>query len=358
LAPSPAQAKMLISGLQKGLLGSDASALPADLVQALQPYQALFQKESLALELRQGKKTALDQALVKIADRKADVNERLSYIRILGEIHQPQAVPALLEIMESEQSSGLLRKTALQALQRYEEAEIGLRVIKAFPDKLRVDRDVFETALNLFASRTLWAKQFIQAIDQKQRINKEEIPDQVIRRFKLLNDPFIEQAVARLWPDVRLATSTEKNKRILEVSQLLKSGSGNSTAGRAVFNSVCGSCHRLFEEGGTLGPDLTGYDRRNVSDILLNTIDPNADIREGYGMYHITTTDGRTLVGKITAQNGETISLQPLGGDNINLAAKQIKEMKAQKTSLMPERLLEGLTDQQIRDLYAYITKL
>ena len=133
------------------------------------------------------------------------------------------------------------------------------------------------------------------------------------------------------------ASSSEKNNRIASVSGLLKTGTGDAVAGRLIFNSLCGRCHRLFDEGATIGPDLTGYDRSNISDLLANIIDPDAYIREGYEAYHITTTDKRSLLGTIKARSGSTVTVQLLNGEQITLPANQVKEMEAQKISVMPE---------------------
>jgi putative heme-binding domain-containing protein len=375
MAPSAEQGRILVTGLQEGLRGQDIAALPADLLQALKPYQKEFGEGPLALSLRQGKKEAVDEALVIIADQQASLGERLSYIRIMGEINEPRSVPVLLKIVESNASSGALKQAALQSLQRYDDPEIGVRVAKAYPGSIRADEDVRAAALALFASRTDWAHQLIDGIDLKKQvalekeeaentnvartnlINKEDVPEQIVRQLKLLGDPAIDKAVERLWPEVRLASSAEKSQRITKVSSLLKSGTGDPSAGRPIFSARCGSCHRLFDSGGNIGPELTGYDRRNVNNLLFNTVDPNADIREGYVNYHITTTDGRTLAGTITARSSETITLQPLGGEAVMLSTDQIENMKAQPNSMMPERLLDGLTDQQIRDIFAYLTQ-
>jgi putative heme-binding domain-containing protein len=128
-------------------------------------------------------------------------------------------------------------------------------------------------------------------------------------------------------------------------------------AGHVIFTNRCGNCHRLFDEGAEIGPDLTGYERSNVSDLLINIIDPNAYIREGYGAYHITTTDKRSLVGTLKEQNGSTITIQPFNGELITLSMNQVSDMVEQKISIMPEGLLDGLTDQQIRDMVSYIVK-
>ncbi len=113
----------------------------------------------------------------------------------------------------------------------------------------------------------------------------------------------------------------------------------------------------MFNEGGKIGPELTGYERSNVNYLLLNIVDPNADIREGYVVHRITTMDGRTLEGKILSRNGDNLTLQSLAGKDIILSDTQIKEIKAQKTSIMPERILDRLSNQEIRDLFAYIMK-
>ena len=364
LAPSVDQAKVLMSGLQEGLRGRDIQELPPVLVKALQPYQDDFKDESLVLALRQGQEEAIEQALEIISDEQAEIGQRLSYIRTLGEIHQPASVPVLLEVMESSQSSGALRQASLQALQRYDDEEIGSRVVKAYPTRLRADSDVRAAALALFASRPSWAHQLIDAIDGKKEItresiarsiSKEDVPEPIVRQLLLLDDPTIDAATERLWPETKLATSTEKNERIAQVAELLGSAEGNPSIGQSIYQSRCGSCHRLFDSGGTIGPDLTGYDRSNLDYLLLNIVDPNADIREGYVNYHITTKDGRTLVGTLTNRSGETVTIQPLGGEAITLSSEQIETMQAQPTSLMPERLLDGLSDQQIRDLFAYL---
>ena len=355
LAPSVKHARLLINGLQEGLRGRDVTALPTELLSALQPYQSQFKEETLALALRQGEIQAVEKALVIIADEKAEIGKRLTYTRILGEVNQPKSIPALLQIVNSRGSSDALKQTALQALQRYDETEIGSQVAKAYPVALRSDPQLRDVALALFASRPVWARQLLDAIVKTKQIKKEDVSEQIVRRLKLLNDAAIVQTVDRLWPNIRPATSDEKNNRISHVSQLLKSGTGYLPPGRAIFKNRCGNCHRLFNEGGRLGPDLTGYERSNLNYLLTHIIDPNIDIREGYDYYHITTTDGRSLVGTIIGRRGGTVTLQPIIGDAITLTTKQIKDMRAQQTSLMPENLLDEMTDQQIRDLFAYL---
>lgn len=366
LAPTDQHVALLINGMQEGLRGRDVTALSPELVNALKPYQRLFKEDALALNLRQGQKDALDKALAVIADKKANVGERLSYIRILGEVKKPEAVKVLLALMESSQSSGAIQQAALLALQRYDQDEIGKRVVKAYPDKLRADPDVRTAALALFASRDKWAVQLLDAIDRKKQgneefiahtISKEDVPEQIVRQLKLLKDYSVVQTAERLWPNVRPATSPEKNAAIARISALMKSGGGNAALGRTLFSNKCGTCHRLFGAGGSVGPDLTGYDRSNLDDLLTNIVDPNAYIREGYVTSQVTTVDGRTIIGNIKSRKGSVITIQPFSGDPVNISTSQVKDIKEQKTSIMPERLLEDMDDQQVKSLLSYLMK-
>ena len=364
-APSAKEAKLLFSGLQEGLRGSDMVDLPPELTKALKPYQHQLSEQSLAIALRQGNAQAISQALSVISDPASPIGERLAYIRIFGEINESKCVPVLLDLVENNQPSAALRQAALQSLQRYDQEEIGQRIAKAYPDKLRADPGVRLSSLLLFASRPAWAAQLLNAIDRKKRpgekfiahtIRKEDVPEQIVRQLRLLNDANITNITSRLWPEVRFASNSEKNNQISKVANLLQSGVGNPDPGRLIFMNACGACHRLFSQGGTLGPDLSGYDRKNINDMITNIVDPGAYVREGFVTYRITTVDGRILSGTIAERNGNTVRLKLASGESLTLTETDIKEMQVQP-SIMPDNLLDPLSDQQIRDLFAYLTK-
>lgn len=355
-APSRQVAKLLIDGLREGLRGRDVVGLSPALTQAIQPYQNELFGGPLALGLRQGDAKVVDQAIGVVADPKADMQHRLAYIKIMGETGQAKAVPTLLKVVGTASSSGALKQTTIQALQYFDNPEIGSSVVAAYP-QYRGDEGVRNAAIDLVSSRVVWANAFLDAIEKTKVINKGDVTEAAARRFKLLKDPQMGDRVNRLWPNVKLATSEEKNERIAKYMKIIKSGPGNMEKGKVLFANNCGVCHRLFDGGGTIGPELTGYDRNNINSMLLNIIDPNADIREGYVIHRVVTTDGRTLEGKIVSRNGDAITLQPVGGKDIILSAARVKEMKAQQVSVMPERILDHLSDQEVRDIFSYIMK-
>lgn len=366
LAPLAKQGGELISGLQEGLRGREATQLPPVLLNALKPYQNLFREESLALNLRQGQQEAVERSLDLIADKNAALGQRLSVIHILGEVKQPKAVPVLLNIMGSNESSPAIQQAALLALQRYDDEEIGKRVVAAYPDILRADPDVRAAALALCAARPSWAKRLLNAIDRKKEpgenfigrtIDKNDVPDQIVMQLNVLGDQSIIRIMQKIWPEVKISTSPEKNTEISRVKALMKTGKGNMENGHKIFQTTCGPCHQLFNEGGKIGPDLTGYDRTNRDELLINIVDPSAYIREGFASYHLITDDGRTLMGTIKSRSGPSLTIQPFSGEAVTLHSNVVKDMQQQKSSIMPERLLQTLNDQQVRDLMSYLMR-
>jgi putative heme-binding domain-containing protein len=89
--------------------------------------------------------------------------------------------------------------------------------------------------------------------------------------------------------------------------------------------------------------------------MLLATVNPNAEIREGFENYTVETSDGRSLAGFLIEQDDHTIVLRGLDNQNVTLARTGITQLQPAGMSLMPEGLLDTLTEQQTRDLFAYL---
>ena len=52
--------------------------------------------------------------------------------------------------------------------------------------------------------------------------------------------------------------------------------------GRLVFSKNCATCHRLYDDGGNIGPALTGSQRFNLDYVLENMLDPSAVVARDY----------------------------------------------------------------------------
>ncbi len=355
LVPNDAHAKLLMVGLQEGIRGRDILAVPQRLQNIMSHYESKFGNGKLAFDLKQNKPEAVEKALHIIADKNADRLERTAYIQLMGEIDQPKSVPILLKLAENNSNSVALRLACFNALGHYGDDAIGERLANAYNHRIRADLVLREAAFRLFASRPNWATSFLNIIYEQKQIKATEVPLDIVRQFKLLQNNEVNSIVDRLWPDVKIATSAEKTDAVLKIKDALGSGSGNVSNGKKVYTQYCASCHKMNGEGGEIGPDLSGYDRSNTNYMVLNIVDPNADIREGYVNYVIKKKDGQVIVGTLKDRSENTVVVQPLGAEAITLGTSDIDTMEAQKISLMPERLTDGMTDEEIRDLFAYL---
>jgi putative membrane-bound dehydrogenase-like protein len=357
MVPDQEKINPVMEGIQEGLRGKGLSSLPEELAEAILPYWGSYSQAPLSLQIQQNDEMAIASALSIIADEQAVVAERLAYIKLMGALQIDQSVPVLLKVMENQNARASVRQSSLQALANFQNQEIGARTAAAYPDKLRADPALRLAALNLLATRDLWAVALISSIEDDKKVAPQDLPLQIVRQLQLLDNDQLNRSLERIWPEIASASSREKQQTMNRILKVVGSGPVDYVSGKAQYSQLCGSCHILFDEGGATGPELTGYDRRNLNYLAINIVDPNLEIREGFVNYKITTSDQRTLTGVIAHRSSEVVILRLYSGNEVTLPMDQILQMEAQPISIMPERLVDHLNDQELRNLFGYIMK-
>ena len=142
--------------------------------------------------------------------------------------------------------------------------------------------------------------------------------------------------------------------RYKRIAELRTNVPNNLSKGRALFNQVCVQCHKLYGEGGSIGPDITGSDRRNLHYIISNIVDPNAEIPNDYRTTIVRMKDDRVLVGVIRSREGQTITVAT-PGEVLSVAKRDVAAIEPQNFSMMPEGLVLTFSDQELRDLISYL---
>ncbi|HEV7223633.1 MAG TPA: c-type cytochrome, partial [Pirellulales bacterium] len=283
LSPDQEHSRMLMRGFEEAYQGRPLTGLPTELIEAMSKVGG----QSLALGLRQGKPEAIDKALAIVADDKADGNERLQYIQIFGEVKAPKSVPALLGVVRDTADDGL-RMTALTSLQPYSDPSIPAAVIELYG---KFTEDARSAAQTLLASRKPWALELVQALDDG-KIDPATIPLDTARKLTVFRDDRIAQSIAKHWGTIEGATTAEMQRQIERLRDVVAAGSGSPYPGKKLFKETCAKCHRLFDDGGQIGPDLTSYKRDDVANMLINIVNPSAEVREGFETYQALTDDG------------------------------------------------------------------
>ena len=77
-----------------------------------------------------------------------------------------------------------------------------------------------------------------------------------------------------------------------------------------VADKSCGQCHRLFGQGGRVGPDLTGAQRSNLTYLVENIVSPSASLAETFRMSTVELKQGRVINGVVLSQTPRAITIQ------------------------------------------------
>jgi putative membrane-bound dehydrogenase-like protein len=154
-------------------------------------------------------------------------------------------------------------------------------------------------------------------------------------------------------------TLESRRARLAEFEPLLSGGDGER--GRAVFfgeKVACGACHRIGDEGGFVGPDLTRIGAvRAGADLLESIVWPSSTLAQGYTTHLVATKDGRVLRGVLLSQVAEVLVLREASGAETRVRRDEIEESEATATSLMPEGLVHALSREELRDLLAFLNE-
>jgi putative heme-binding domain-containing protein len=168
-------------------------------------------------------------------------------------------------------------------------------------------------------------------------------------------EPELDSLVRRHWGNVASGTSEEKLATMRRLANDLRSAPGVPSRGQPLFRKHCATCHRLFGEGGQVGPELDSANRGDRGFLLASLVDPSAVIRRQYLGYTVTTRGGRVVTGVLAEQDGGAVTLLDAQGQRVRLPRSEIESLIESETSPMPERILEALTPDELRDLFAYL---
>ena len=286
----------------------------------------------------------------RAGDAAAQDGDRIALIDLLGQVGKPDCLPTLLQTLNDAKTDAV-RAAVLTALQPFADPRLTDEVLSLYP---KWSADLRGRAQSLLCSRAASSLEFLKAVDAG-RIAPREAPLDQLRRMALLKNDAIDKLIEKHWGKISPATAGEKLTQIRNRGALLSKGGGDRVAGKAVFMKNCGACHTLFGEGGKIGPDLTGADRKNRDWLLTQIVDPSAVIRPEFLAYVVNVKDGRTLTGLMVESTPDAVTLVDAKNVRSVIRRDQIDDLKASPVSLMPEKILDALEDRQLCDLFGYL---
>jgi putative heme-binding domain-containing protein len=308
------------------------------------------QELSLELALRAGVEAARDTISSSPFETGLTPDQRVRRLKLLREFGDPSATPKLFQLVLSGEPEPVLL-AALEVLATFSDAEMNHTLLSAYA---KLPTTLQGKVRDTLASRPMSAMALLQKVDSGV-IPASDLAIDQLRRMALHGDQEIDALVRKHWGNIGPGTPEEKLATMRRYNNDLRAGTGDPVGGKQVYAKSCGICHQLVGEGNKIGPDLTTANRQDLAALLGNIVDPSAVVRREYVSYVAITTSGRVHSGLIAEQDGASITILDAKNERIRIPREEIDTLEEAETSLMPERILDELTPQQIRDLFAYI---
>jgi putative membrane-bound dehydrogenase-like protein len=263
--------------------------------------------------------------------------------------------PALLPLLQSLLADRALSRAALRGLAAYADDATPSLILRRYPSFTEAEKS---DAVQTLASRPDYALALLAAMEQG-RVARRDVSAFTARQLVALKSPEVDARLGKVWGTARPA-SQEKTRLMVKYKSLLTAdvlAKADRSRGRLVFKQTCLSCHRLFDEGGDVGPELTGSQRANLDYLLENVLDPSAVVAREYQVTVVETKDGRVLTGIVKQETDKVLTLQT-PNEKVTLPKQEIHSRTKSAVSMMPEGMFDKLTNDEVRDLIAYLSSL
>lgn len=347
---------LVIEGIADAFEGGKLPELPASLSEPLAAFLKSRLDTDLALAVKTGNEEAVKKAVKIVADTKAPAVKRAALVTALADAGAKEALPAFAAILNSA-GDVALKKAVLAIAGKFDEKRLPEAVIKGYESRYAGEPGLRDAAHRMLASRKEWAGYLLNEVDQW-HIKTDHVAPDIVRQLLAYGDKEMEAKINKHWPPKSAAvTDAQKQAEMQRLKGILHGGAGDPEKGKILFTQRCAICHTLFGEGGKVGPDLTGYERTNPEFWLTGILAPSIEIREGFGAYVAKIKGGQVLMGILEKQDAGGIVLRDLAGQKHSARTDDIESLDASPISLMPEGLLAGMSDGDLRDFFAWLVK-
>jgi len=123
--------------------------------------------------------------------------------------------------------------------------------------------------------------------------------------------------------------------------------------------AACLACHIVNGIGRDFGPDLSKVGARLTREQILESLHkPSQVIAKGYETWMLTMKDNSVQTGFVVNPGDKALTLKLPSGQPQTFERTEIRSQKVEPVSLMPEGLLQAMTEQEAADVIAFLASL
>ncbi|WP_235954765.1 PVC-type heme-binding CxxCH protein [Cyclobacterium salsum] len=279
------------------------------------------------------------ELLLEFLSQEKEEDLQLEIIQTLANVPDPEVGDALLQVSLSTNKPIHLRAEALSALSRQPQ-EAWKEVIPLL--------EVSNENLAIAAARYLRTKSGEEAVK--------------LAMERVLNDGSSCDSEG-LRQQLMLALSQDTGKRPdpqeLDAWSSLLEGPADPDRGRRVFysnTSLCSTCHVVEGSGGDLGPDLSNVGKsKDRKGLISSILSPSDEMSPEWQGWFIEMKDGTRYDGRQIDVGYDDIKLYTQAEGFIQVKKADIAAYGMAETSLMPAGLEQRLSNQDLKDLLAFL---
>ncbi|MFL2478017.1 MAG: PVC-type heme-binding CxxCH protein [Verrucomicrobiales bacterium] len=340
--------KTLINGFSDALRGKQIGVMPRALLSQFEESKDLL---PLTLRIRINSTGAVNEAIALLNKKETPTSSLIELISTLGFVQDDSAIFAIKSLL-SEGSHKNVEIACLAALSAYcdedEVKEIAFNKVKSSEAMIR------EAALDLLASE-LSAALFLVKRCKEGEFLLQTANASIHEKLRAHEDQSINGYLDKLLKNTDDKITDSQEREILRIKGIVSAAGGNPKNGEKTFTRLCIGCHKMFDNGGDIGPDLTSYQRNDVDALLMSLVAPAAEIREGYENVIIKTKSNTVHSGFLVEDTVKYAAIRELSGVSRIFERNKIKSLTSTGVSLMPQGLLNGIDDVALKDFFAYL---
>jgi putative heme-binding domain-containing protein len=182
---------------------------------------------------------------------------------------------------------------------------------------------------------------------------------------RLLTDETIRQSLTAVLPQAksrieRLSSAVPPKRQstdplIVRHLNLHANAPRSTRQGADVFGRRCAACHQIAGKGFVIGPQLDGIGNRGLARIVEDIIDPSRNVDAAFRTTLVELDTGKVLTGLVRREDGATLVLADHEGKEFSVDTGHITKQSKLHVSLMPENLVDTLSEVEFHDLLAYL---